>query len=142
MRIFNYKMLIVITFLTGSYFSCTNSIQNTNERKTEVDEYVNQVLERYGIPGAALAIIKDGKIQLTLEILLMLLHLQLSFTIAVEKRARSRCSTTVVPPGNFVSQAHRLARGPSQLPVAVRGWTVRAARSQSCQTRIRRLRAF
>ena len=63
MRIFNYKMLIVITFLTGSYFSCINSIQNTNEQKTEVDEYVNQVLERYGIPGAALAIIKDGKIQ-------------------------------------------------------------------------------
>lgn len=63
MRVFNYKMLIVITFLTGSYFSCINSIQNTNEQKTEVDEYVNQVLERYGIPGAALAIIKDGKIQ-------------------------------------------------------------------------------
>ena len=57
------NLAVVILLLTGLCFSCTVSEQKKSLQNIEIEEYVEKVMERYGIPGASLAIIKDGEIQ-------------------------------------------------------------------------------
>ncbi|MFK7934626.1 MAG: serine hydrolase [Saprospiraceae bacterium] len=54
--------ILLFNIACNSQPSATTIAENPTELNQKVNEYIETIQERYGIPGAAVAIIKDGKV--------------------------------------------------------------------------------